>query len=172
MQGNLSFRLMSLAFRLRDRLRPPALLLQEAGVRPGMTLLDFGCGPGSFAVAAAELVGPEGRVYALDINPLALQSVERGAARRGLRNLHPLSADELAAVQDGTVDLVLLYDVLHDLPDPAPVLAELRRVLKPDGSLSVNDHHLKGEELPRRVTAGGLFRMAEHGRWSHRFQPV
>jgi len=52
-QSNLGFRLMSLMFCVRDWLRPPTRILQKAGVRPGMAVLDFGCGPGGFSLAAA-----------------------------------------------------------------------------------------------------------------------
>jgi len=62
-QSNLGFRLMSLMFCVRDWLRPPTRILQESGVRPGMAVLDFGCGRGGFSLAAASLVGPEGHVY-------------------------------------------------------------------------------------------------------------
>lgn len=57
-QSNFSFRLMSAEFRIRDWLHPPIKILQEAGVHRGMTVLDFGCGPGGFSLAAAQLVGP------------------------------------------------------------------------------------------------------------------
>jgi len=66
MQSDFSFRVMSLKFRLRDFFRPPERILREAGIRNGMTVLDFGCGPGGFSLAAAKLVGPGGRVYAAD----------------------------------------------------------------------------------------------------------
>lgn len=59
LQSNLDFWLMSWAFRLRDWLHPLAGILHEAGVRPGMTVLDFGCGPGGLSLAAARLVGPD-----------------------------------------------------------------------------------------------------------------
>jgi 23S rRNA U2552 (ribose-2'-O)-methylase RlmE/FtsJ len=70
MQSDFSFRAMSLEFRLRDFFRPPERILREAGIRDGLTVLDFGCGPGGFSQAAAKLVGPEGRVYAVDNHPL------------------------------------------------------------------------------------------------------
>lgn len=168
----LAYRLMALEFRARDRRRPPLALLREAGVGPGMTVLDFGCGPGGFSVAAARLVGPGGLVLAVDIDPLARRSVEKAAKRESLTNLRPLDRTGTAGLPDGRVDMVLLYDVLHDLEEPGPVLAELHRLLKPRGILSVSDHHLEEESLVARTTASGLFRMDGRGRWSHRFERV
>ena len=121
-QSNFAFRLMSMEFRLRDRLRPPIKTLQEAGVLPGMTVLDFGCGPGSFSLAAARLVGTEGLVYALDIHPLALKMVRHAALRNGLRNLHPIRGTNLEDLPDGSINFVLAYDVFHDIAEPTSVL--------------------------------------------------
>lgn len=88
-QSNLSFRLMALEYRLRDRRQPPLKTLDEVGVKQGMAVLDFGCGPGEFSLAAAELVGSAGTVYALDIHPLAIKSVKR-AVLHHLLDLHPI----------------------------------------------------------------------------------
>jgi len=85
--SNLGFRLMALEYRLRDLLRPPDWILRQVGVRPGMDVLDLGCGPGSFSLAAAGLVGPEGSVYAVDIHPLAIRRVGRAANRLGVSHL-------------------------------------------------------------------------------------
>lgn len=68
---NIDFALMSLMFRVRDLIRPPVVALKEAGVGPGMRVLDYGCGPGSFYLAAALIVGDRGMVYALDELPVA-----------------------------------------------------------------------------------------------------
>jgi ubiquinone/menaquinone biosynthesis C-methylase UbiE len=155
---------MSLEFRIRDWLRPPIKIVREAGVHAGMTVLDFGCGPGGFSLAAAHLVGPEGRVFAVDINPLALRSVQRSAARQGLNNIQMVLGGSLADVPAGEVDTILLYDVLHDLPEPGLVLAELSRVLKPEGDLSVSDHHLKEASLLLMVTDSGLFSPIQNDR--------
>jgi ubiquinone/menaquinone biosynthesis C-methylase UbiE len=172
LKSNFAFRLMSLKFRLRDLIRPPLTILQESGLNPGMAVLDFGCGPGSFSVAAARVVGPEGCVYALDIHPLALRSVRRAAARLRLDNLVAISASNLAELDAGCIDVVLLYDVLHHIPDQPSTLADIHRVLKVGGILSVSDHHLRPEVLGTAVTAGGLFRPDGRGRWTFRFARV
>jgi len=171
LQSNLGFRLMSWVFRLRDWLRPPVGILQQAGVRPGMTVLDFGCGPGGFSLAAARLVGPEGCVYALDIHPLAIQSIERAAAKQGLDNIRAIPGDDVAQLEPQSMDIVLLYDVLHDIGDPPAVLREIHRVLKRDGVLSISDHHLSEQVLLDTITKGGYFRLAGRSTRTHQFAP-
>ncbi|MDD4997412.1 MAG: class I SAM-dependent methyltransferase [Syntrophales bacterium] len=168
-QSNLGFRLMSLGFRIRDGLSPPIKMLQEAGIRSGMTVLDFGCGPGSFSMAASRLVGSEGLVYALDNHPLALETVRRNMNKKGFKNILPLSGEDLANVPNESIDMALLYDVVHDLSDPCPVLTELQRVMKPNGALSIRDHHLKEGPLVSRITSSGFFRFTGSNRGVSRF---
>ena len=135
-----------------------------------MAVLDFGCGPGSFSLAAAGQVGPEGRVYAVDIHPLAIRQVRRAAKRLGLSQLQIIRADELPRVPDGSVDIALLFDVLHEIREPGPTLAEIRRLLRQDGVLAVTDHHLKEASLLHTVTGDSLFRLVPGGRGALRFE--
>jgi len=68
------FKLMSFGYKFRDFFLPRMNVLKEAGIKPGFHVLDYGCGPGGYIIAAAELVGKSGKIYALDIHPLAIQS--------------------------------------------------------------------------------------------------
>ena len=172
MQSNLSFRLMCLGFGLRDLRLPRKNILREAGIQEGFRVLDFGCGGGSYVPAVSEMVGPSGRVYAVDIHPLAVQSVRRLASRRRLANVETILSDCPTGLPNGCVDLALLYDVFHDLAEPAPVLREIHRVLKADGMLSFNDHHMKDREVTATVGAGSLFQLAGRGRMTYTFSKV
>lgn len=152
-----------------DFFHPPAKTLAVVGIKPGDTVLDFGCGRGGFAVAAAELVGGEGKVYALDAHPLAVELVRNEARRDGLANVEAIQSDGPTGLPDESVDVVLLYDVLQDLAQPEAVLAELARVLKPAGILSVTDHHLKAEELVARLGRGGHFQFLKRNKPTYEF---
>jgi len=167
--SNVAFRAMALLFRLRDLIHPPVRTLEDAGIKPGMTVLDFGCGPGAFSIAAAQLAGPDGKVYALDIHPLAVRSVQRAAARRGIGNIKPIRGDSLSEIPAESIDTVLLYDLLHEVENPIPTLAAIHRVLKPKGVLSVTDHHLK-EDVLGTVTGTGRFRLVRRGRRTVTFE--
>ncbi len=168
-EPNLHFRLMSLCYRFRDFFLPRMNILQEAGIEPGFHVLDYGCGPGSYVVALAELVGESGEIYALDIHPLAIQMVQGIASREQLTNVETICSDCKTGLPDNTVDVALLYDILHDLGDPNGVLQELHRVLKPDGILSFTDHHLKENKIVSRLTNGGLFRLLKKGKRTYNF---
>ncbi len=170
--SKLSFELMALSFRLRDFFNPPRSILEEAGIEPGFRVLDYGCGPGSYVTVAAELVGKTGRVYALDINPLAVRRVQSIASKRKLTNVETICSDCRTGLPDNSVDVVLLYDTFHLLNNPNEVLEELHRVLKPEGILSFSDHHMKESEILSRVTNRGLFRLWKKGKKTYSFLKV
>lgn len=168
--SNIHFRLMAVNLRFRDIFHPPAKILQEARIKPGDTVLDFGCGPGSFSLAASKMVGEEGKVFALDVHPLALRSVQKKSRRKGRQNIEVISSDGATGLPDHVLDVVLVYDVFHELEAPEVVLAELARVLKPEGTISFSDHHLKEEEVLSGITRKGIFRLLGKGQRTYTFQ--
>ncbi len=170
LMSNIHFKLMAMTLRFRDIFHPPVEILQEAGIKPGDLVLDFGCGPGSFSLAAFKMVGEEGKVYALDVYPLALKSVQKKSRRKGRQNIEVISSDGDTGLPDHILDVVLVYDVFHELKVPDVVLAELARVLKPDGILSFSDHHLKEEDILSGITRKGIFRLLRKGQRTYTFQ--
>jgi len=160
---------MSLTYRFRDLLVPRKKVLDEVGIRPGFHVLDYGCGPGAYVAAVTELVGASGRIYALDIHPLAIQMVEKVASEKQLNNVKTICSDCKTELPDGSIDVVLLYDTLHTFSSPDVVLKELHRVLKQDGILSFSDHHLKDEAIISKVTNDGLFRLLRKGKRTYSF---
>jgi ubiquinone/menaquinone biosynthesis C-methylase UbiE len=163
------FRLFAFYSACRDSFNPPRNTLAAVGIKPGDTVLDFGCGRGGFAAAAAEVVGPEGKVYALDANPFAVESFQKKARRKNLAHVEALHSDGPTGLPDESVDVVLLYDVFHELAEPEAVLAELARALKPAGTLSFSDHHLKPEEAIAAVRAGGHFQFEKKHKNTYEF---
>ncbi len=159
---DLYFRLMSLTIRIRDRIRPPERLLTGIGIREGMTVVDYGCGPGSYIRKASGLVGATGTVYAVDVHELAIESVSRRVKDEGLVNVVPVLATGYASgLPDAAADLVYAFDMFHMVDDPKAFLAELRRVTKPDGTLILDDGHQPREKTRRALRASGLWTIEE-----------
>ncbi len=158
------FKTMSFMFRFRDFFLPRKNVLKEVNIKPGFRILDYGCGPGSYTVVASKLVGSTGKVYALDIHPLAIKRVKERAEKKRLSNIETIQSDCATGLEPDSIDVAFLYDVLHGLDQPEAVFAELHRVLKPDGTLSVNDHHYQPEQIISKITGGGLFVLANRGK--------
>jgi ubiquinone/menaquinone biosynthesis C-methylase UbiE len=167
--SNFDFQFMSVGYKFRDLFRPRYNILKEVGIKPGFHVLDYGCGPGSYIVPLAELVGESGKVYALDIHPLAIQKVKDVASKKRLANVKTILSDCRTGLPDNTLDAVLLYDAFHHLNDRDRILQELHRVLKPDGILSFSDHHMKENEIVSGVTNNGLFSLSRKGQSTYTF---
>jgi ubiquinone/menaquinone biosynthesis C-methylase UbiE len=168
-EGKLSFWLSTVFFSLRNKFESPAKTVRETDIKPGMHVLDFGCGVGGHTFAAAELAGETGKVYALDINALAVERVARTAAKKGFANVGAICSDCETGLNDECLDVAMIYDTFHALDEPERILAGLHRVLKPDGVLSFSDHHMKEDEIIAGVTGGGLFGLSGKGEKTYTF---
>ena len=170
--SSVGFKLMTLVLRVRDLLRPRMDVLKEAGIEPGFCVLDYGCGPGSYIVPLTQLVGTSGEIYALDIHPLAIKEAQKKAARQAITYLKTIESDCSTGLPDNTVDVVLLYDIFHDLSQPDDVLRELHRVLKSGGILSFSDHHMNEQDILTRVADTGLFKLSAKGKKTYSFSKL
>ncbi len=166
---NLVFNGMSLIFKIRNFILPPKKILEEVEIKPGFRVLDYGCGPGGYIAGAAERVEKSGKVYALDIQPLALQRVQDIARKKRLANVETICSDCQTGLPDNSVDVVLLYDIFHMLSEPQAILAELHRVLKDDGTLSFSDHHMDEDDIISGVTKSWLFSLVREGQHTYSF---
>ena len=160
---------MALTFRIRDFFKPRRDVVKEAEIEEGFHVLDYGCGSGSYIKAVGELVGASGKIYALDIQPIAITMVKKIAAENQLTNVETILSDCKTGLPDDSIDVALLYDTFHDLADPAGVLEELHRVPKSNGILSFSDHHIKEKEIISSLTDTGLFRLLRKGERTYSF---
>jgi ubiquinone/menaquinone biosynthesis C-methylase UbiE len=161
-ESDVAFRLMALMCRFRDLLQDPRRSLEKARLETRMSVVDYGCGPGSFAIPAAELVGPEGKVFALDIHPLAIKSVGDKARKKGLQNVETILVRGYdTGIAASSVDRVLLIDTIHSIDDPDALFREIHRMLKPDGLLFMEKGHMAILEQKKLVENSGLFQTVE-----------
>lgn len=109
-------------------------------LRPGMSLLDVGCGPGSITLDLAGRVGPSGQVVGVDVAPAAVEAARRSAHERGDHTTSFEVADVTALPwPDGRFDVVHAHQVLHHLPDPVAAIAEMARVCQPTGTVALRE---------------------------------
>ena len=161
--NSFAFRCMALMFKVRDIFNPPEKFLEEAKITQGKIVLDYGCGPGSFVFPASEKVSNTGKIYAADIHPTAIKMVEKRVRKNGNNNIITIQTNCATNLPDNSVDVVLLYDIIHMLPNIDEILTELFRVLRKDGILSVSNPHMKAEDIVKKVTMYSKFKLLGNG---------
>jgi ubiquinone/menaquinone biosynthesis C-methylase UbiE len=128
---------------VRRAMQPPDHVIARSGVRPGMKVLEIGCGSGAYTTFVARAVGPEGEVTALDIQPAMLAQLAAKLAKPENQNIHNITLREASAYdlpfEDGTLDLVYMITVFQEIPDRDRTLAEVMRVLKPGGLFAITE---------------------------------
>ena len=158
---DIAFKVMAFLIALHHRFINVREKLGKTGIKEGRTVLDFGCGPGHYAIAAARMVGEKGRIYALDIHPLAIRTVEKKANKEGLTNINTILSDRDTGLPDESVDVVLLYDTIHLIKDKRALIEELHRVMKANGILSIWAEHIKVEDVVEIAEKDGLFSLRD-----------
>jgi len=168
--SKLSFEMMALKFKKRYKKNLILPILEEAGIKEGDSILDFGCGPGGYAVQAAKMVGDSGNVNALDIQPQAEKHLRKYAEQDSVANVKYICSDCNTNLEEDSIDVVLFYDTYHMLSDKEKVLNELNRIMKKDGIMSFSDHHMKDEDITREIEDSGLFELVEKYKNTHKFK--
>ena len=137
--------------------------LKRVGIEPNQWVLDFGCGPGFYAIPAAHIVGRRGRVFALDKSVKVLQELEdRAKKEEELSNIEILqtSGELVIPLDDDLLDVCLLYDVIHShyftYQGRITILQEIQRVLKPGGLLSFYPSHMNFDKSKKLLESLGF----------------
>ncbi len=160
-QSNLDFKVMSWMFAIRDKLKDPMNKIKKANIKSGDFVLDYGCGPGSYSLAAAEVVGDSGKIFAADIHPLAVERIKNRASKCGFTNVYTILTDCDTGLEKNSIDVVICFDTLHALGNITSNIKEFYRVLKPNAILSLDDHHSKEDDMISKIQENGLFELKE-----------
>lgn len=149
----ISFRMISFMHEtLYGMFRDPNKALNAAGLEPGQRVLEVGCGPGFFTVPAARMVGDAGSILAVDINPVAVAHVREKIEGAGASNAEAVlaNADQMD-LPDQSFDLIFLFGLGHPRGDMNRMWSELHRLLKPEGTLSIEGKLKAPPDLFRSV---------------------
>lgn len=129
----------------------PSSILAQLDIKEGMVVADLGCGSGFFAIKAAQLVGDEGTVYAVDVQKSVISEIKSKIKLFGLRNIVPVWANlEISGnskIPDESVDLALLIHILHQTKKRKEVLRETKRIVKPEGKVLIIEWKKTGTPL-------------------------
>ena len=155
--------MMSLMMELQDFLSARIdKRVKTFGITDGMTVVDYGCGPGRYTIRFSRLVGDKGRVYAVDIHELAVKAVNRKMQKYNLRNVEPVLATGYhSGLPDHVADRVTAIDMFPGVPDPVTFLEELHRITKKDGLLVIDDGHQSRKTTIERISLSDRWEVAE-----------
>lgn len=150
---------------VRRALQPTRRVLERSGILEGMTVLEVGCGSGAYIPTTARMVGPQGMVHALDIQPEMLALLEEELNKEENLDIANVVIHQADALQlpfkNEQFDAVFTVAALSEIPDVSTALAEIKRVLKPEGYFAVTeflpdpDYRLE-HEIIRLVTRHGF----------------
>jgi predicted methyltransferase len=154
----------------RDEWQQPDRIMDALGIYDGNRLADVGAGGGWFTIRLARRVGPNGRVYAEDINPLMLESIKNAAEREGLKNVETILGTRRDPRLPDDLHAVLMVGIYFYLEDPVAILRNIAESLAPNGRLGIVeykkdgaggpgpeiDERIEPEEVIRDAAAAGL----------------
>jgi cyclopropane fatty-acyl-phospholipid synthase-like methyltransferase len=157
----------------RDAWQKPKAVVEKLAIAPGSRVADLGAGGGYFTWYLAGAVGPQGTVYAVDIDETGLGIIKKEMNARGIRNVLPIHAEPRDAKIPEPVDLVFSCDTYHHLKDRVAYFKSVAHYLKAEGRVAILDFHPHGffsgllghgtaqDEVRREMEEAGYRRMAD-----------
>lgn len=149
----------------RDAWQRPDQIMDELRISDGSVVADLGAGAGWFTVRLAHRVGPNGRVYAEDIQPQMIEAISRRVAREQVTHVKTILGSPSDPRLPTPVDAVLIVDAYHEMAQPVLLLRNVAAALKPDGRLGIvdfkKDGHGPGPAMDERVDPERVIRDAE-----------
>ena len=150
----------------RDAYQQPERVMDALGIGEGSHVADVGAGGGWFTIRLSRRVGPNGRVYAEDVQPQMIEAIERRVKRADLRNVKTVRGTALdPKLPRAALDAVMIVDAYHEMAQPIVLLRNVGLALKPDGRLGIIEHTKDGlgpgPPLEERVDPERVIRDAE-----------
>jgi precorrin-6B methylase 2 len=132
----------------RETEEQPQLVIDAFEIKPGQTIVDLGAGSGYYSFRIAPLVGPAGKVLAVDVEPAMLKVIAERAQREGIRNVATvLGTTRNPNLPARSADLVFMVDVYHELEYPYEMLTGVRKALKPGGRVALIEYRAEDPEV-------------------------
>lgn len=133
----------------RDQEEATLLMREELKLKPGMTVCDMGSGNGYHTLPMAEAVGKEGTVYAVEVQPEMIEMLQTRAKAKGIANIVSIIGEmDDPKLPAASCDMILLVDVYHEFSHPEPMLAGMKKALKPDGVIVMVEFRAEDDNVP------------------------
>ena len=165
---NIVFHIMTAIMKLMDFLgNHSSKNFQTLNLKPGQTVIDYGCVPARYIRNASNTVGESGKVIAVDIHPLAIKKVKVKIEKFKLINVEAVLAEGYnTPIANETADVIYALDVFHMIEQPQEFLTELSRLLKQDGIIIIEDGHQPRSETIQKIKNSGVLKIIQEGKFN------
>jgi ubiquinone/menaquinone biosynthesis C-methylase UbiE len=160
---NFAFKAMTLVMKLMDMFGQYSRKnFETLGLKPGQTVIDYGCGPARYIEFASNAVGKEGRVIAVDVHPLAIAKVKGKIEKLNLSNVEAILAEKYStSISAEIADIVYALDMFHMIAQPNEFLKELSRLAKRDGTIIIEDGHQPRKDTIQKIEKSGFLKIVQ-----------
>jgi ubiquinone/menaquinone biosynthesis C-methylase UbiE len=157
---NIAFRMMALVFKIREFFINPEKTLGEFDIKKGQIVIDYGCGPGLHIKKASQMVGPEGKILAVDVHDLAIKAVNKKIKKEHLTNVEGIVTNgHDSTINNDTADIIYALDMFHMIKETHSFLKELCRIIKKDGFLFIENGHQTREKAKIKINSSGFWKI-------------
>lgn len=152
------FRMMTFVMRLSDLIgKQSERNFKTLGLKKNQIVVDYGCGPARYVKNASEAVGPKGKVYAVDIHPMAIENVKTKIKKYGLNNVEAIHAEGYSSpVPNRVADVVYALDMFHMIENPTLFIRELTRIVTFQGFIIIEDGHQSRSTTIQKIMDSNL----------------
>jgi len=163
---NWAFRLMAFTMRMMDILGNYSNRnFETLGIEKGQIIIDYGCGPARYIENISQAIGDEGKLIAVDIQPLAIRKVKKKIAKFKLKNVEAvLSKGYNTPIANNTADVILALDMFHMIQNTSDLLNEFERIMKPKGVVIIEDGHQPRTETKEKILMNKNFEIVEENK--------
>jgi ubiquinone/menaquinone biosynthesis C-methylase UbiE len=163
---NIAFHVMTFTMKLMDCIgNYSGKNFKTLGLKPGQTVIDYGCGPARYIQAASNAVGKSGKVIAIDIHPLAISKVKEKIKKYKLTNIEAVLAENYTtSITREAADVVYALDMFHMIEQPKEFLKEISRLVKKDGTVIIEDGHQPRSETIQKIEKSGILKVVQETR--------
>ncbi len=171
---NIAFHVMAFIMKLMDFFgKRYSKNFETLGLKPGQTVIDYGCGPARYIQIASNTVGKSGKVIAVDIHPLAISKVKEKIKKYKLTNVEAVLAEQYnTSIINDTADVIYALDMLHMIERPNELLKELSRLVKRDGAIIIEDGHQPRSKTIQKIETSGFLKIIQKTKFHVKCQKI
>lgn len=149
--------------------------VEDLRMKPGQMIIYYGCGPGRYIPSVSRLIGPQGKLYAADIQLQAISEVRKLCKKNNLENVEAVLVNNYSCpVENNSADIIYCFDVFHRIENPAALFTEFHRLIKKDGVLIMDEGHPGKESrtyLKQELLSSGKWEIISENKMHIRCRP-